>query len=606
MGMTMIEKILANHSAYDIVRPGEIIDMHIDLRVARDVGGAHIVKQMLDNKLNVADPSKTFFTLDSNTIYTKSQHAEQLQLCRAFARDNGINVFELHEGIGSHLMIDRGLAIPGSTMLSTDPQANILGAIGAFGQGMGEKDITTAFNKGMVWFRVPKSIKIRLQGTLHKDLSAKDLALNLFSIFGSNKLLGFAVELTGNVIDSLSLDSRIALASMASEMGASSFLMVPNQEVIDYCQVRSQREFKVITPDDDAEYVDQLNISIDKFTPMVAKLGTPSEIIPAEKIKNVGIDSAFIGTASNGRIEDLRIAAGILKNKKVAPGVLLKITPATDEIWTQSLQEGLIDIFKEGGAIVSNAGGGEGVEDLIVQRGHGEVTLSTASKKYPGQVSSGDLYLASPAIVTASAIAGFITTPGQIPDKPEKLFSFPKKPIEPATPETVSSVETTKPTILVGKVWYIPFDDIDTDMIYHNRYEDVTGNDKLGNYTFSDLSGYEDFASKVIAGDIVVTGHNFGLGSSRQQAIDCFMALGIQAIIAKSFAVIYERNAINAGLPIIVCSHIDNLQLQTGDMLEIDLNTGKIINQRNKLSVDGEKFSNIQMEIYQRGGLFNV
>lgn len=606
MGMTMIEKILANHSAYDVVRPGEIIDLHIDLRVARDVGGVHIVKQMQNNNLTVADPSKTFFTLDSNTIFTKNQHAEQLQICRAFARDHGIRVFELHEGIGSHLMIDKGLAVPGSTLLSTDPQANILGAIGALGQGMGEKDITNAFNKGMVWFRVPQSIKIRLQGTLNKDLSAKDLALNLFSIFGSNKLLSYAVELTGDVIDSLCLDSRIALASMASEMGAFSFLMVPNQEVIDYCQTMANREFKVVLPDDAAEYIDQLNISVDKFKPMVAKLGNPSEIIPAEKIKNVGIDSAFIGTTSNGRIEDLRIAAGILKNRKVAQGVLLKITPATDEIWTQSLQEGLIDIFKEGGAIVSDAGGGEGIEDLIVQRGHGEVTLSTASKKHPGQVSSGDLYLASPAIVTASAIAGYITTPAFIPEKPEKLFSFPQKVGEPTVPELTTSVENTKPTVLVGKVWYIPYDDIDTDMIYHNRYEDISESKAMGNVTFSDLSGYEDFASKVIAGDIVVTGHNFGLGSSRQQAIDCFMALGIQAIIAKSFAVIYERNAINAGLPIIVCTQIDNLKLQTGDILEIDLNTGKINNQRNKLSVDGEKFSNIQMEIYQRGGLFNA
>ena len=606
MGMTIIEKILANHSAYDIVRPGEIIDLHIDLRVARDLGGAHVVKQLQDNKLSIADPAKTFFTLDSNTIYTKSQYAEHLQVCRSFARENGIYVFEIHAGIGSHLMIDNGFAVPGSTLLSTDPQANILGDIGAFGQGVGEKDITTAFNKGVVWFRVPKSIKIKLQGTLHKDFSAKDLALNLFSIFGSNKLLGYAVELTGEVIDSLSLDSRISIASMASEMGAVSFLMTPNQEVIDYCQVRSKKNIDIILPDEDAEYEDQLNINIDKFTPMVAKLGNPFEVLPAEKIQNIGIDSAFIGTSSNGRIEDMRIAAGILKNRKVAPGVLLKITPATDEIWTQSLQEGLIDIFKEGGAIVSNAGGGEGIEDMLTQQGRGEVSISTAAKKYPGQVGPGDLYLASPAIVTASSIAGFITTPGHIPEKPEKLFSFPKKEAGEQEQESKISAETTKPTILKGKVWHIPFNDIDTDMIYNNRYEEISEKEAIANYTFSNLTGYEDFASKVIAGDIVVTGHNFGLGSSRQQAVDCFMALGIQAIIAKSFAVIYERNAINAGLPIIVCSQIDELQLQTGDILEIDLSSGRITNNRNKLSMVGEKFSNIQMDIYQRGGLFNV
>ena len=143
-------------------------------------------------------------------------------------------------------------------------------------------------------------------------------------------------------------------------------------------------------------------------------------------------------------------------------------------------------------------------------------------------------------------------------------------------------------------------------MIYHNRYSVLSESNPEANYTFSHLSGYEDFASKVEPGDIVVTGYNFGIGSSRQQAVDCFKALGIQAIVAKSFAVIYERNAINAGLPIIVCSHTDEIGLQTDDMVEIDLNTGKILNQRNHKSVTGEKFSNIQMEIYQRGGLFHI
>ena len=285
---------------------------------------------------------------------------------------------------------------------------------------------------------------------------------------------------------------------------------------------------------------------------------------------------------------------------------ILKITPSTDEIWTQSLQEGLIDIFKEAGAIVSNAGGGEGVEDLIKKRGYGEVSISTASKNYPSQIGPGDLYLASPAIVTASAIAGFITTPEHIPEKAERLFSFPKKDGVSTAHEKIVNIENSKPTILSGKTWYIPFDNIDTDMIYNNRYEEISHTEGIANYTFSNLTGYEDFASKAIAGDIVVTGYNFGLGNSRQQAVDCFKALGIQAIVAKSFAVIYERNAINAGLPIIVCSHIDDLKLQTGDILEIDLSIGKITNRSNNLSVMGEKFSNIQMEIYQRGGLFNV
>jgi 3-isopropylmalate/(R)-2-methylmalate dehydratase large subunit len=607
MGMTMIEKILAKHSAYEIVRPGEIIDLQIDIRVARDLGGVNIVKQLEANNLTIADPDKTFFTFDSNTTSTDNRYAENLYKCRSFARENGIKVFDIHSGIGSHIMIDKGFAVPGSILVSTDPQVNILGAIGALGQCMGEKDLTAAFSKGKVWYRVPKTIKINLKGKLPQGLSPKDLALNLYAIFGSNKLLGCAVELAGEAIDELSIDGRISLASMASEMSAISFLMIPNQEVLDYCEVKSKKKIEVILADDDAEYEAVMPIDVTSFKRLIARPGSPFDLMPIEKISNTGIDSAFVGTSANGRIEDLRVVAGILKGRQVAPGIILKITPSTDEIWTQSLQEGLIDIFKESGAIVSNAGGGDGANDMIKQSGYGVVTISTGTKNYPGMVGHGDLYLASPAIVAASALAGFITTPDRIPDKPESLFSFPAKEAS-TSPEQIATenLVATKPTILKGKVWNIPFDNIDTDMIYHKRYEEMVDTEKLANHTFSQLSGYEDFASKVIAGDIVVTGLNFGLGSSRQQAVDCFKILGIQAIVAKSFAVVYERNAINAGLPIIVCSRIDELNLQTGDILMIDLNTGEIKNERNAIAVFGDKFSNIQMEIYQRGGLFNV
>jgi 3-isopropylmalate dehydratase small subunit len=606
MGMTMIEKIIAQHSAYNVIRPGEIVDLSTDLRVTRDLGGPSVVKQLQDNKLPINDPSKTFFTLDSNSNLADKRYAENLYLCRNFAREHGIRLFDVHEGIGSHMMIDKGYAMPGSTLVSSDPQANILGAIGALGLGMGDKDVAAAFSKGKIWFRVPKTIRINMQGDIPKGLSAKDLAFNLFSIFGSNKLLGYAIELMGEAIDSLSLDSRICLASMASEMGSITFLMVPNQEVIDYCQVKSQKGLDIFRPDEDAEYEEILNINVAKFSQLIAKPGNPFDLISADKVENTGIDSALIGTSSNGRIEDLRIAGGILKNRKVAPGVLLKIIPATDEIWTQSLQEGLIDIFKESGAIVSDAGGGNGTDDIMKQGGFGEVTISTGSKNYEGQTGRGDLFLASPAIVAASAVAGFITTPDYIPEKPQTLFSFPKREYPTPEYEVQPEVNANRPTVLKGKVWYIPFDNIDTDMIYHSRYEEISEQEAIANYTFSNLSGFEDFASKVVEGDIVVTGYNFGLGSSRQQAVDCFKALGIQAIVAKSFAVIYERNAINAGLPIVVCSQMDELLLQTGDILEINLITGQITNERNKASVAGEKFSNIQMEIYQRGGLFNV
>jgi aconitase A len=268
--------------------------------------------------------------------------------------------------------------------------------------------------------------------------------------------------------------------------------MKPNQEVIDYCQFKSNKEFETIVADDDAEYEDELNINIGTFKQMIAKQGRPIEVVSVESCLNTDIDSAFVGTCSSGRIEDLRMVAGILKNHKIAPGVVLKIVPATDAIWTQSLQEGLIDIFKESGAIVSNAGPGGSALEEIKQSNFDEVTVSTGNFNYPGNTGRGELYLAPPSIVAASAIAGFITTPDLIPDKPATLFSFPKKDIVlEEQQEANTAFSADQPTILTGKVWYIPFDNIDSDMIYHSQYTIPSEQSPVKNNTFSQLSGYE-------------------------------------------------------------------------------------------------------------------
>ena len=179
--MTTIEKILAHHSKYDVVRPGEIININIDLRVTRDIGSANLIKQFKENHLTIADPERTFFTFDYYPAVSDPSVAENQQICRSFARENGVHIFDIHSGIGSHLLIDQGYATPGTIMASTDSHANILGAIGALGFGLNDKDILNAFSKGYIWYRVPKSIKINLIGNLPDKTSAKDLALNLLS-----------------------------------------------------------------------------------------------------------------------------------------------------------------------------------------------------------------------------------------------------------------------------------------------------------------------------------------------------------------------------------------------------------------------------------------
>jgi 3-isopropylmalate/(R)-2-methylmalate dehydratase large subunit len=335
---------------------------------------------------------------------------------------------------------------------------------------------------------------------------------------------------------------------------------------------------------------------------MVSRPGEPHDAVDVKTVAGQKIDSAFIGSCTNGRMSDLRKAATLLKNKKVAPGVILKIVPATDRIWNECLNEGLIDIFKKAGALVSNAGCAGCAAGQVGQNGPGEVTISSGNRNFPGKQGKGNVFLASPEIVAASALAGYITTPDKIPAIPSTFITTGKaKSVTGKV--TVHKDEKPRSAFLEGRIWIIQKDNIDTDMIFHNRYLAITELKEMGQYTFDNLKEYEDFARKAQPGDLVIAGKNFGSGSSRQQAVDCFISLGISGIIAESFGAIYERNAINAAFPIITCKSISQLEAATGDKIRIDLKTGKMINLRNNQTTLAEPFSEVQYEIYENGSL---
>ena len=603
MAMTMLEKILANHSKYEKVKPGNIADISIDARIARDFGGANVVKNILDHGLLVDDPERTFFTFDCNPTGSDQKYAVNQHICRQFARKHGIKVFDIDAGIGTHVIIDEGIVYPGATAISTDSHANILGAIGAFGQGMGDMDISAGWNKGKIWFRIPESVKISFEGDLQDSLSAKDFVLNLLARFGANSLLGYSVELYGKVIDRMTLDQRITISSMATEMGAIIVLFPPSDKIIDYCSARSKKKIEPVFADPDAVYAEKFEIDVNGFRKMVSRPGAPHDTVNVTDVYGQKIDSGFIGSCTNGRIEDMQKTADILKGRKVAPGVVLKIVPATDAIWKICLESGLIDIFKKSGALVSNAGCAGCAAGQVGQNGQGEVTVSTGNRNFPGKQGKGSVFLASPEVVAASAVAGFITTPDRIPDKPAEFISAPLMS-ETIQKKAKSVTGTQKPEIIEGNIRVIRRDNIDTDMIFHNRYLSITDTHEMGQYTFDNLDGFEDFAKKALPGDIVITGKNFGSGSSRQQAVDCFVSLGIQAIVSESFGAIYERNAINAALPIIICKNISDLEMADGDRIRINLLTGELTNLSTGKRILAEPFSEVQFEIYRNGGLF--
>jgi len=601
--MTIIEKIIVAHSGKAQVEPGDIVDIEIDARVARDFGGPNVVKNIEDYGLSIDDPSKTFFTFDTNPTGSDQKYAANQQMVRVFARKHGVKVFDINNGIGTHTLINRGLAWPGSTAVTTDSHANILGAIGAFGQGMGDKDVAAAFHRGTVWFKVPPSVKINLEGKLPANVTAKDVVLNLLHKFGANTLLGYAVEFYGDAVEALTLDQRITIASMGTEMGVIILLFPPNEAIMEYCRERSGRDIETIQADSDAVYAKSFTLDVTSFVPMVSRPGKPDDTVYIDKVKIIKIDSAFIGSCTNGRMEDMRAVARVLNHRKVAPGVVLKIVPSTDSVWQQCLDEGIMKIFKQAGALVSNAGCAGCAAGQVGQNGPGEVTISTGNRNFPGKQGKGLVYLASPASVAASAVAGYITTEDDIPDHPAVYDEIPEVEVLHKS-IAKQSAQMDKPDEVKGRIWIIPEDNIDTDMIYHNRYLQITNPEEMGRYIFDNLKGFEDFAKKAKPGDIVITGKNFGAGSSRQQAVDGFKTLGIQAILAQSFGAIYERNAINAALPILTYDSLQAVKPEDGDQFRINFKTGKVFNLTKGLSTTINPFSEVQMDIYQNGGLF--
>jgi 3-isopropylmalate dehydratase small subunit len=291
-----------------------------------------------------------------------------------------------------------------------------------------------------------------------------------------------------------------------------------------------------------------------------------------------------------------------LRGRRVAPGLILKIVPATDQVWRRALEDGLIEVFKSAGALVGNAGCAGCAAGQIGMNGPGEVTLSTGNRNFAGKQGQGQVFLASPATAAASAVAGLITTADRVEQSPalQKRGQSVRAPgVARAGGQTAAPA--ARPTLLRGRVWVIRQDNIDTDMIFHNRHLAITRLEEMGQHTFGNLAGWQDFSKRAKPSDIVVAGKNFGCGSSRQQAVDCLKSLGVALVVAESFGAIYERNAINNAMPVLVAD-LARSDLADGEEIEVDLATGEIRRADGRI-VHGRPFSEVQMEIYQRGGL---
>jgi len=615
------------------VSAGDVVWIGIDVRSARDFGGANVVKNLKANyePPYIDDVEKTFFTFDCNVPARDTGYAENQQTCRVFARETGVRVFDVRAGIGSHVVIERGIASPGSIVVGTDSHLNILGAVGCFGQGMGDRDIAYVFASGRNWFEVPETMRVVLEGSVEYPVTAKDVTLAVIRELGSAGALGKVIEFQGPGAESLSLSGKITLASMATEMGAVAAFLPVDQATLDWMQRRAgSGGFETVEADKGARYTSTLTLDLATVEPLAACPSSPSNVKPISEIEGARIDTAFLGSCTNGRFEDMVHAASILKGRRVKEGVSLKVVPATEEVYERMLHEGVLEIFVEAGALVSNPGCSGCASGQIGMVGRGEIQLSTSNRNFAGKQGKGETYLVSPAVLAASVVTGEIASPLEIgaeliefiPDEqhdgaPDLSFISWKTKAETARPSGKQKPKKSArsgsgsdcPAVIKGRARIITapegglMDDIDTDMLFHNKYLSITDIEKMGAHTFETLDGYEGFASSVEKGDIIIAGGNFGCGSSRQQAVDCFISLGVSLVVTRSTGAIYKRNIINSGFPFLEVPGLGDAGIEEGEMIEIDFEKGTIKRESGEL-VQGTQPTSVQLDICRAGGLF--
>ncbi|HOS79003.1 MAG TPA: aconitase/3-isopropylmalate dehydratase large subunit family protein [Anaerolineae bacterium] len=402
MGKTMIQKLFAAHTAPEAsVEPGDIIWLDLDVRTARDFGGANVVQNYREHygDAPVADPRRTFFTFDLVAPPSNIPYANNQQLCREWARSQGIRVYDVNAGIGSHVAIEEGLVHAGDTFVGTDSHLNLLGAMGAFGQGMGDQDIAFAFKSGRTWFEVPPTMKVVLQGTLRAPSTARDLTLAVLQRLGADGALGRAIEFHGPAIEALDLAGRITLASQVTEMGG--LIGFPISEAIP----------SSLLPDHDADYIESIEIDITELEPLIACPPNPANVHPVRELAGKRIDSVFLGSCTNGRFEDFAAVAAIVKGQQLAPHVMATVVPATRRVYAQLLASGVLETLFEAGFIISNPGCGGCASGHLGMTGKGEVQVSTSNRNFPGKQGAGQTYLASPVTAAWSALRGEITVP---------------------------------------------------------------------------------------------------------------------------------------------------------------------------------------------------
>ena len=413
--MNLAEKILAAHTGKSRVSSGEFLNVPVDVILANDITAPIAIKEFGRIGLaRVKDPAKIVLVPDHFVPNKDIASAEQVKMVREFAREQGILFFEVGEmGIEHVLLPEKGLVLPGDVVIGADSHTCTYGAVGAFATGMGSTDIASAMASGEIWMKVPPTIKFVYHGHLRKWAGGKDLILYTIGDIGVDGALYAAMEFTGEAISELGMDGRFTMANMAIEAGGKAGIFGVDAKTLAYVRPRAHRQYTVYQADPDAEYARVIEYDASRLEPQVALPHSPANVKPVSKLGQIKIDQSVIGSCTNGRIDDLRVAAKILGGHKVSAGVRCIIIPGTPAVYLEAMSEGLIESFIRAGAAVSTPTCGPCLGGHMGILASGEKAISTTNRNFVGRMGSPEssVYLAGPAVAAASAIAGYICGP---------------------------------------------------------------------------------------------------------------------------------------------------------------------------------------------------
>jgi 3-isopropylmalate/(R)-2-methylmalate dehydratase large subunit len=591
---TFAEKALARAAGAADARAGEILVARPDRILTHDNTAA--IAQIFHKELGaqkVHDPSRLIIVLDHASPPPTPKHAQNHAEARAFVRAQNVsNFFDIGRGICHQVVGEEALLLPGQLILGADSHTTHHGWMGAYGAGIGRSEAAAVWSTGSLWLRVPHSVRFTLQGNLRPGVTSKDLCLALIGELGADGGLYLSVEFGGPGLKTLSVESRMVIPNMMAEFGVKNAYLAPDDSIFDYLAARSSGradrsacEASALFPDPGAEYLAEYEIDLSAIGPLVAAPHGVDQRRTLAEAAGRPIDMAFVGTCTNGRLEDLRAAAKTVAGKRIHPGTRFLVNPASVEIYRAAIQEGILGTLLDAGAVIGIPGCGPCMGNHLGIPAAGEVVLSTANRNFKGRMGQpeSEIYLGSPALVALGAVLGRIPTAQEFGFDTQSSASEYLKLIHgtdlragrrenPSQPEAPRGKPA--PYIADGSAW-IYGDNVNTDQIFPGKYTyTLKAAEEIAAHALEDLD--PEFVRSSKPGDVVFAGRNLGCGSSREQAVTCLRERGVRAVVAESFARIFYRNAINQGLPAIVCPEAV-AAARRGDPVKVDLERGEVI-----------------------------